>query len=183
MAKPESIIINNYEIFRDGSIKMLSHYRKNKWGGDSLFKEKYLAQSNDRDGYKLVTMKKMKWSKNGQIRVHRLVAFCFLGSSDKNFEVNHIDGNKANNCVENLEYVTSKENKIHAVKHGLMKKGKKHHRSKTIIANRNGINLEMTGVEEIIKNGFRPQSAHRAARGERKKYNGWEMKYIKMENK
>lgn len=46
--------------------------------------------------------------------VHRAVAYLFLGRPSEEYEVNHIDGNKQNNCVENLEWVTKKENQIHA---------------------------------------------------------------------
>jgi DNA-binding CsgD family transcriptional regulator len=54
-------------------------------------------------------------------RVHRLVTSVFLGDSD--LQVNHIDGVKTNNCLENLEYVTSKENHEHAIRTGLMPLG------------------------------------------------------------
>lgn len=46
--------------------------------------------------------------------VHRAVAYAFLKQPTKEHEVNHKDGNKQNNCVENLEWVTKKENQIHA---------------------------------------------------------------------
>ena len=51
--------------------------------------------------------------------VHRLIAEAFLGGPHPGFDVNHIDGDKTNNCIENLEWCTREENVRHAVKNGL----------------------------------------------------------------
>ena len=70
-----------------------------------------------RDGYD-----KVELYKNGvplRKRVHRLVAEAFVPNPDNKPQVNHIDGNKLNNSVENLEWVDNSENMIHAYKTGL----------------------------------------------------------------
>ena len=52
---------------------------------------------------------------------HRLVVEAFLGGPHPGLEVNHIDGDKTNNCIENLEWCTRLENTRHAVRTGLRK--------------------------------------------------------------
>ena len=53
------------------------------------------------------------------IPVHRVVATTFLENPQKKPQVNHIDGNKLNNSIGNLEWVTNTENQRHAFKNGL----------------------------------------------------------------
>ena len=66
-----------------------------------------------------------KLFKNGQRKhyaVHRLVAITFLPIENaQTQEVNHIDGNKQNNCIDNLEWLTTQQNQKHAFAKGLQK--------------------------------------------------------------
>ena len=60
--------------------------------------------------------------------VHRVLAKCFISNPENKPCVNHIDGNPLNNTMDNLEWVTHKENIQHAVKTGLMTTiGENHH--------------------------------------------------------
>ena len=68
-------------------------------------------------GYLHVILSKNKVNKD--LRVHRLVASAFIPNPLNKPEVNHIDGNKDNNNVDNLEWATRGENMNHAVKMGL----------------------------------------------------------------
>lgn len=76
---------------------------------------KVMYQENNNKGYKRV-----KLSRGGSIEVlvHRLVAKHFLEFVDGKNQVNHIDFNKTNNRVENLEWCTNRENTMHYINHG-----------------------------------------------------------------
>lgn len=54
--------------------------------------------------------------------VHRLVGFAFLNGYKEDYQINHIDGNKLNNCCNNLEWVSAEQNIQHALDTGLVKR-------------------------------------------------------------
>lgn len=99
----------------------LSKYRIRK-NGDiySKYEAKVLKPANNKKGYLQVSL----MQDDGQTKsllVHRLVAMAFLTASEDGDQVNHIDGNKKNNDVSNLEWCTGSGNLIHAVSTGLYK--------------------------------------------------------------
>jgi hypothetical protein len=102
-----------YQVSNLGRVK--SYYAKNGVLSDT---PRLLGGKRDKDGYVEVRL-----CKNGRVaykRAHRLVVSHFL-TGDMSLQVNHIDGDKSNNRVDNLELVTAKENVVHAHRVGLHK--------------------------------------------------------------
>ena len=80
----------------------------------------YLKFSYDKQGYQRVGLYTGNY-KSKTIKVHRLVAETFIENTENKTDVNHIDGNKSNNNVYNLEWCTRSENIKHSFKIGLSK--------------------------------------------------------------
>lgn len=92
-----------YFITKDG--RVWTNSRKN---GIERFMKQY-----EMDGY--LTVGLLIGGKQKIFRVHRLVAMAFIPNPENKPYINHIDGNRKNNCVGNLEWCTQKENVIHAI--------------------------------------------------------------------
>ena len=113
-----------YQISNLGNVKSLDRTIKNKASkrrGEYYvsIKSRCPKQNKGIDGYLRVDLCKDRKHKN--FLVHRLVALHFIPNPGMLSQVNHIDGDKTNNCVKNLEWCTQAENATHAVKTGLFK--------------------------------------------------------------
>jgi len=95
-----------------------------------LKRNKVKSQTLNSWGYKIISITKPN-TKVKSVLVHRLVAKAFIDNPENKEQVNHIDGNKSNNCVHNLEWCNQSENMQHAFKLGLNINpyGEKHNRS------------------------------------------------------
>ncbi len=107
-----------YEICRDGSI-FDCNFR-------NTGKRRLLRQSNDKRGYKLVNVRANNHSIS--MKVHRLVAMCFLPNPNNLPQVNHKDENPANNCASNLEWCDQKYNTNYSISR--LKSSKKYMKAK-----------------------------------------------------
>lgn len=100
--------IENYEdlylVNKDGQI-----YSKKR--------NKLLSPGKSTNGYLYVVLCKNGEKKN--FKVHRLVAMTFLDNPNNLPQINHIDGNKSNNHISNLEWCTASQNLKHAFYNGL----------------------------------------------------------------
>lgn len=105
-----------YQVSNLGRVKALKRVikRKDAHGGVCVFryKERILKITTVSQGYGTVSLTRG----SGHHRVHRLVAEAFIPNPDNKPMINHIDGNRMNNKIENLEWCTNRENQIHAVK-------------------------------------------------------------------
>ena len=108
----------HYQISTFGRVKSLKKGR-----------EKILMPFIDKDGYFSIALSKESTVR--KFKIHRLVAQAFIPNLDDKPHINHIDGNKMNNHVSNLEWCTNRENNYHAIKMGLRRYQRNSHRALT----------------------------------------------------
>lgn len=97
-----------YQISNLGHVKSLNFNNSNKENLLSIY---------NHNGYLRVGIRHNKLLHNHL--VHRLVAEAFIPNPENLPVINHKDGNKSNNSIENLEWVTSRENTEHAIRENL----------------------------------------------------------------
>jgi hypothetical protein len=106
-----------YEVNKLGVVRSLNRICIQKNGKKYPVKEKILVPQTDSHGYIVFCLKKNKISK--KVYLHRILAECFIENNENKKCVNHKDGVKYNNSLDNLEWCTYKENNNHAFSTGL----------------------------------------------------------------
>ena len=159
-----------YKVSNLGRIKSVPHIIKaNKYGGTRITKE-YIKKTNvGWHGYVWVSL-----SKNGKGKthsVHSIVARAFINNSSGLKYINHIDGNKQNNNVNNLEWCTAHENQMHASAIGLITQSKK------VICVETGEIYQSSGEAER-KTGICGRNIRSACSGKYKTAGGYRWKWV-----
>ena len=157
-----------YQVSSEGRVKSLNYLRTGK--------EKILSPGKTKNGYFLVAL--YKDGKQKMFRVHRLVAHMFIENDDpiNKIEVNHIDENKTNNCVDNLEWCTKEYNNSYGTHNERMAKTK----SRKII----GYSLTSTKIiilqsaTEAKKFGFHQGKICACCNGKQKQHKGYRWYYL-----
>jgi len=112
---------SKYQVSNLGRIKSKGRYTKvGIKNQDKCYRKEYIVDGFiNKKGYKQVTL----YDDNGKpktMRVHKLVALVFIENKNNLPQINHKDGNKLNNVVSNLEWISNYDNIQHAIKNGLI---------------------------------------------------------------
>lgn len=173
-----------YQISSIGRVKRLEKIRRNG-RGYRKYKEQITDGYIDDVGYRYVILTKER--KEKRFRLHRLVAEAFIPNPDNKPEIDHINTNRTDNRIENLRWVTRKENlnnKITKIKmsHLPKPKGKNHPRARKV----QQFNIDGTFVKEYdcIKDAVVETNGSKAGiilccQGKRKTSGGCLWKYKK----
>ena len=139
-----------------------------------------LKSQADSKGYQrvCVTVKRVKRT----LKIHREVAKAFIPNPSDLPQVNHIDGDKNNNSVDNLEWVTNRENALHAIANGLWdsviegSKAENEKRKRRVIATDGDKTIEFESVSSAERY-FNSRHIVDVLKGRRSRCKGWQFRY------
>ena len=160
------------------TIQEASNYEGSTYGNiRNKITQKILKGRLTKSGYLQVSLKIDETNKFSNRYIHRLVAIYWIDNPNNKREVNHKDGNKENNNINNLEWVTSSENQKHRHSIGINKTSNrrvgKFTKDGELVAQYNSIqeaaNTENNGIRISIDN---------VVHGKRKSLKGFIWKYL-----
>lgn len=171
-----------YQVSNMGRIKSLGRIKINH-SKIQMVPERIKSLRKTKQGYLLVDLYKNNIQKT--LRVHRIVAEAFIDNAEKKETVNHINGDKSNNKVENLEWATPSEQNFHFYKNKLksdknikkaIKAMNKATSKKVLCLDTNIIYNSLTEAAKF--NNISPSTIRKVINGEMKKAAGKKWKYI-----
>ena len=115
---PENQRKQRHEIIRNGKLLIVEDQTVYRIKGKLLYK---CAVNGTSRGYRYDQVSYQEDGKQKHVTVHRLMAEAFIPNPENKPQVNHIDGDPSNNSIDNLEWVTAKENIVHAHETGLVR--------------------------------------------------------------
>lgn len=154
--KPVKEFPDDYQVSSKGRIRSVDRVRTCSDGRVLRLKGRILHQTRHKtDSYRTrLCVDNVKYSRS----VHRIVAEAFLPNPDNKPEVNHKDGSRLNNNLDNLEWNTKEENMKHAVETGLIDNpfgdGSRNFHGTTRAWKDGTCHYEMDGNKEILAAGF-----------------------------
>jgi hypothetical protein len=162
-----------YKVSNLGNIKSLKYRHHNR--------EEILIGGIKKTGYKQVIL--VKDNKVKYKLVHRIVAETFISNPNNKPQVNHIDGNKTNNNINNLEWCSQRENQKHAYKIGLQKPilTEKNKYSKKVAQydfNNNLIRIYNAVREASRINQLNPRDISKCCNNKRKQVGGYIWRFV-----
>ena len=132
-------------------------------------------------GYRCVNLYENTKSNLKRKKVHRIIAIQYIPNIENKETVNHKNGIKTDNRIENLEWNTILENNVHARENGLIDNtGEKHYNFKGKIGvYKNGVLIDtITGRKEMVLKGWGNTHVYKVLKGKIKSYNGHTFKRI-----
>ena len=162
---------DRYQVSNLGNVRSKDLWTRTRWEKKQFRPSHILTQHINRYGYKYVCLTDGKKKKN--VSVHRLVMLAFVGESD--LTVNHIDEDKTNNALSNLEYMSAEENRLYGTGTARREAGVKARRIpvESFDPNTGETIQKFDGVNETAKYGFAPQAVSRCCRGKLKTHHGY----------
>ena len=161
---------DSYEVSDAGRVRSIDRYRPTKGGAMQLRKGRILKQTVNRYGYLYVSLSDN--SKHRNVSVHRIVMSAFKGDSP--LTVNHINENKLDNRLENLEYMTAKENLTFGT--GIERRAEGVKRRRIPVESydlETGETVQrFDGVNDTARYGYTPQTVSHCCNGRIKSHRG-----------